>query len=225
MILRPDFYAPLALDKAAERERLGLDPRQPTAVVMFGGQGSTAMSLIERELDELQLVLMCGHHRQLARQLRARRSTAARAVVEFTTDVRRHLLLGDFFIGKPGPGSLSEAVHAGLPVLTQRNAWTLPQERYNTDWVLEQGLGRVLGSWREVRGAAGQLLARLDEFKARVRHIDNRAVFELPSILQQILHSGPAGRCVRAEWPSTRPMPYGVAAPQVGLAAPITLPG
>jgi hypothetical protein len=58
-----------------------------------------------------------------------------------------------------------------------------------------------------------------------VRHIDNRAVFELPSILQQILHSGPAGRCARAEWPSTRPMPYGVAAPQVGLAAPITLPG
>ena len=49
--------------------------------------------------------------------------------------------LADFFIGKPGPGCLSEAVQLGLPVITIRNAWTMPQERYNAQWVREQGLG------------------------------------------------------------------------------------
>ncbi len=52
--------------------------------------------------------------------------------------------LADFFIGKPGPGSLSEALAMHLPVIVERNAWTLPQERYNADWVLENEVGLVL---------------------------------------------------------------------------------
>ena len=62
-------------------------------------------------------------------------------VVEYTADVAGYLRLGDFFIGKPGPASVSEALHCGLPVIVTRNAWTMPQERYNTDWVQELGVG------------------------------------------------------------------------------------
>src|SRR5579863_6695061 len=43
MILHPCFYVPVAMDRAAERERLGLDPSTLTAIVTFGGQGSSAM--------------------------------------------------------------------------------------------------------------------------------------------------------------------------------------
>jgi len=53
-----------------------------------------------------------------------------------------------FFIGKPGPGSISEAVQQGLPVIVVRNAWTMPQERYNTQWVEENGVGVVLDSFK-----------------------------------------------------------------------------
>jgi hypothetical protein len=189
MILHPEFHRPLTLDRRSERGRLGLDPDRPTGVVMFGGQGSTAMLTIARELDDVQLVLLCGHHPTLPRQLRALKSSAPRAVVEFTTDVRRHLMLGDFFIGKPGPGSLSEAVQQGLPIVTFRNAWTLPQERCNADWVRERGIGVVCRSVSQVRAAVDALLARLDEFRANVRRIDNRAVFEVPSILAGILEA------------------------------------
>ena len=31
-----------------------------------------------------------------------------------------------------------------LPVIVERNAWTLPQERYNADWVRENGVGLVV---------------------------------------------------------------------------------
>ena len=59
----------------------------------------------------------------------------------------------NFFIGKPGPGSLSEAVHMGLPVITFRNTATMPQERYNATWVEENQLGRVIGSVNDLPGA------------------------------------------------------------------------
>jgi 1,2-diacylglycerol 3-beta-galactosyltransferase len=101
--------------------------------------------------------------------------------------------LGDFFIGKPGPGSLSEAVHVGLPIVTVRNAWTMPQERYNTQWVRENRLGIVATSMRNIRAPVRELLARLPEFSANVaRMAPNRAVFEVPEILERILAGAPA---------------------------------
>jgi UDP-N-acetylglucosamine:LPS N-acetylglucosamine transferase len=116
------------------------------------------------------------------------KSPAPRAVVEFTTEVRRYMQLGDFFIGKPGPGSLSEAVHVGLPIVTVRNAWTMPQERYNTEWVRENGLGIVGTSMRRLKEPVRELLARLPEFSANVARMPpNRAVFEVPGILERIM--------------------------------------
>jgi 1,2-diacylglycerol 3-beta-galactosyltransferase len=112
---------------------------------------------------------------------------APRVVVGHTPDVARWMRLADFFIGKPGPGSLSEAVQRGLPVIVTRNAWTMPQERWNTQWVQQQGLGLVLRSFRELRGAVATLTARLPEFQAAVARIDNRALFEVPEILDRIL--------------------------------------
>lgn len=189
MVIHPDFYPPCAADRELERVRLGLQPGRRTAVVMFGGQGSEEMLQIERALPQLQLVLMCGHNQALAERLRHSDAPAPRAVVGFTTEVCRHLQLGDLFIGKPGPGCLSEAVQLGLPVVTLRNARTLPQERYNTEWVLEHGIGRVLRSWRELEPAVDQIFARYADYRAAVARLDNHAVFELPRLLERILQA------------------------------------
>jgi 1,2-diacylglycerol 3-beta-galactosyltransferase len=113
-------------------------------------------------------------------------------VVGFTREVPRFMRLADFFIGKPGPGSISEAVEMGLPVIIERNHWTLPQERYNADWVEEQGVGLSLSSFkRQIVDAVRQMLdpERRCEFVASVGRQKNRAVFEIPGILDQILHT------------------------------------
>lgn len=192
MILRPEFYEPLAVDVASERMAVGLRADRAVGVVMFGGHGSISMLSIAKQLEDVQLILLCGHNKGLARKLRLLPSSAAHHVVEFTPEVPRYMQLGDFFIGKPGPGSLSEAVQQGLPVITTRNVWTLPQERYNTEWVREHGLGIVVGSTRKIGSAAIEVLRRLDEFKANVRAMENGAVFEVPDILARILVAGPA---------------------------------
>jgi UDP-N-acetylglucosamine:LPS N-acetylglucosamine transferase len=187
MIINPNFYRGLKFDRRAEMLRLNLDPDRPTGMVMFGGHGSRVMRGISKRLDDVQLILACGHNTVLADQLRAKPSCAPRLVVGFTTKISHYMQLSDFFIGKPGPGSISEAVQQGLPVIVVRNAWTMPQERYNTEWVEENGLGVVLDSFKAVRAGVAQVAGHLDLYRAGVKRMRNRAVFEIPGILERIL--------------------------------------
>jgi 1,2-diacylglycerol 3-beta-galactosyltransferase len=199
MILRPEFYAKQTSDRAVERGRLGLDPNLPTGLVLFGGQGSNVMLDIAERLGnsslDLQLILICGRNEKLRKRL-ARLKTRNRIFVEgFTKEIPFYMHLSDFFVGKPGPGSVSEAAHMGLPVIVERNAWTLPQERYNAEWILEQGAGIVLKNFRGIDTAVEELLAggQLQVMKTRLSTIHNRAVFEIPPMLEKIFQESYSG--------------------------------
>jgi hypothetical protein len=76
-----------------------------------------------------------------------------------------------------------------LPVIIDCNAWTLPQERYNAQWVREKEVGIVVRSHRQMAGAVAELLmpGELEQFRARTAAMENRAVFEIPSIFEEIL--------------------------------------
>jgi len=187
MIIRPEFYRDSPLDRPAERARLGLDPQRLTGLVMFGGHGSRTMLRIAEQLADTPLILVCGHNETLAQRLRKLKSAAPHVVVGFTPRIQYYMRLCDFMIGKPGPGSLSEAVQQGLPVIVVRNSWTMPQERYNTQWVREHNAGLVLPGFRRLDRAVGELQSRLPELRASLAALDNRAVFEIPDLLGEIL--------------------------------------
>ena len=194
MILHPRFYETAAVDRAAERKKLGLDPDLPTGIVLFGGFGTRKMLDILRQLNrsalQMQLILICGKNEKLAESLR-KEPTRIRIHVEgFTTQIPYFMALSDFFIGKPGPGSISEALAKHLPVIIDCNAWTLPQERYNAHWVREKEVGIVVRSHRQVAGAVAELLkpGELEQFRARAAAMDNRAIFEIPAIFEKILN-------------------------------------
>lgn len=192
MLLRQAFHEPAKLDQGALRARLGLAPGVPTAMVMFGGYGSAQMVDIARLLSQaqpaMQLVLMCGRNARLAERLRALPGPGGqRVVVEFTDDVPTYMRAADLFIGKPGPGCLSEALQLGLPVVTFGNAWTMPQERFNVGWVQEQGVGLAVRATSELPAAVATLLADLPRYTAKVARLRNRASFEVPQILARLL--------------------------------------
>lgn len=200
MILHPRFYQPTFCDRRAERKARGLDPDLPTGLVLFGGQGSETMLEIAERLDaegpyHLQLIFICGHNQKLANALRRRPSRVRNYVEGFTTQIPFYMLLSDFFIGKPGPGSISEAVAMRLPVIVERNAWTLPQERYNAEWILEKHLGLVVRGPHQIPAAVKELLERgnLARFRAQAAAIRNRAVYEIPAILRRIVEGSPDG--------------------------------
>ena len=192
MILHPRFYEAPVEDRAAERAKLGLRADLPTALVLFGGYGSEVMADIATKLDdselELQLIFVCGKNEKLAKTLQGQKARLPRFVEGFTTRVNYYMQVADFFIGKPGPGSVSEALAMHLPVIVERNAWTLPQERYNADWVLENEVGEVLQSFKEIVPAVARLIvpSTLARYRANAAAMNNRAVFEIPGILQTI---------------------------------------
>jgi hypothetical protein len=193
MILRPDFYEPDDSDPVELRRSMGLLPELPTAIMLFGGHGSKVMYDITQRLDaaglQLQLILMCGKNEELANKLRRQKWRTPVHVVGFTKEVPKYMRAADFLIGKPGPGSIAESMVKGLPVLVECNAWTLPQERYNTEWVKEKRVGIVLDNFKQVVAGARQMLepAKLAEFRKNVAALDNQAIFEIPEILAKLL--------------------------------------
>jgi len=202
MILRPQFYEPLEQTVAEERKQLGLDPTKATGLVLFGGEGSDAMYPIAKRLGngpiDLQLILICGRNAKLQKRLGELRTRNKLLVEGFTKRIPYYMRLADFFIGKPGPGSVSEALQMRLPVIVERNAWTLPQERYNADWIREKRVGMVLDHFHGIEDAVRELLSggRLPAMKGRIAEMNNRAVFEIPKILDEVF---------RKEYPNTMP--------------------
>jgi len=193
MILHPRFYEQFQLEQSVERERLGLRPGVPTGLVLFGGQGSRVMLEIVERLDRarlnVQLILLCGRNDALVSELRRRRTRIPIIIEGFTTEVPYYMRLANFFIGKPGPGSISEALAMRLPAIVECNAWTLPQERYNTEYIREKQVGLILPNFRKIAPAVAELLnsEKLDRFRKNAAKLENRAVFEIPDMLEQIL--------------------------------------
>src|SRR3984957_18192955 len=191
MILHPRFYETLSLDRAAERKKLGLNPDLPTGIVLFGGYGTSKMLDILRQINrsslQVQLILICGRNEKLADALRREPTRIPIHVEGFTTQIPFFMALSDFFIGKPGPGSISEALSRHLPVIIDCNAWTLPQERYNAQWVREKDIGIVVRDHRQVASAVAELLqpGELARLRESAGNMHNRAVFEIPEIFEK----------------------------------------
>ncbi len=75
-----------------------------------------------------------------------------------------------------------------LPVIVERSARTMVQERYNVDWVVENGVGLSVADFRDLSAAVSRLLAP-HFYRAcldRIDRLGNRAVFEIPGILRRI---------------------------------------
>ncbi|HXZ31260.1 MAG TPA: glycosyltransferase [Terriglobales bacterium] len=193
MILKPRFCQKTTIDRAAERKRHGLDPDCPTAIILFGGHGSRIMVDMAKKLDpgisEIQLILVCGHNHKLAEELRSLKTRRPMLVEEFVTNVEYFMALADFFIGKPGPGSISEALQLHLPVIVECNNKTLPQERYNAQWVTENGYGLVVKTFRDIVPSVQKLLepSTFSQFRRNASAYSNRALSEVPAILEKCL--------------------------------------
>jgi 1,2-diacylglycerol 3-beta-galactosyltransferase len=193
MVIHPRFYEPIKWNRADERQHLGLDPDCLTGLVLFGGCGSNVMLEIAKRLecfqDKLQLIFICGRNEDLASALITNKGIQKRFVTTFTQEIPYYMHLADFFIGKPGPGSISEALVMKLPVIVESNSSTLPQEQYNADWIRQKEVGLTIRSFRHIHKAVEQFLdpETFARYQSNVATVNNRAVFEIPEILQQIL--------------------------------------
>ncbi len=196
MVLHPRFYPPPGPDV---RARVRADLRIPSAafvvLLLFGGKGSPEMlplgADLVRQSPDWHVIAICGDNPALFDQLAEVEEPSGRRLhrIGFTDRVAEYLAACDLLVTKPGPGSLSEAFHQGVPVVVVRNRHTIPQERFNTDFVRERELGVVVRHWRQIPAAVAALARdpqRRAHLRAQVAALpENRAVFEALDIIEQ----------------------------------------
>ena len=194
MILHPRFAGHMEFDRCSHRRSLGLDPDLPTGLVLFGGEGSYEMVRIAEALNhrggQVQLILLCGKNKVVAQKLRQMSARIPMFIEGFTQEVPYYMELADFFIGKPGPGSISEALAKRLPVIVQSNSWTMAHERYNATWVQENGFGLVVRNFSSDIGDAVDTLLQPENysrFRENAAATRNTAVYEIPVLLERLL--------------------------------------
>jgi len=205
MVLHPRFYragGPEA--RARARAELALGDGDFAVTLLFGGKGSPEMApLAERLLEAdpaFRVVAICGENPGLVERLAPLEARAGGRLLRlgFTDRVAEILAASDLLVTKPGPGSLSEAFHQRVPVVVTRNIHTIPQERFNTDFVRARGLGLVVPHWREIPAAVLGLF-RDTAGRASMRDCiaalpPNRAVFEVIDVIAGEVGATPSSR-------------------------------
>jgi hypothetical protein len=193
MSLLPKFYNAAPADIPSERQKLGLNPNRLTGLVFFGSQGSELMLTIaqclEKLHDKVQLIFLCGRNEKVATLLRHSSIPLVMHIENFTQDIPYFMHLSDFFIGKPGANSISEAITMHLPVIVEGNHRTVSHERANVDWIRQHQLGLVIENFRNIDKAVQEMLDPkiFKKLRSHTAALQNRAVFEIPKILQEII--------------------------------------
>jgi UDP-N-acetylglucosamine:LPS N-acetylglucosamine transferase len=201
MVLHPRFHRASEPGlRSRVREELGIGADDFAVLLLFGGKGSPEMEPLARALLERsptwRVMALCGDNPALLARLGPLSEGAGGRLhaFGFTTRVADYMAAADVLVTKPGPGSLAEAFAARLPVVVTRNRHTIPQERFNTDFVAERGLGYVVAHRREIADVVARL-AESPQERGRLRAnlaalLENRAVYEVIEMMGAAVGKG-----------------------------------
>lgn len=175
-----DRFCRPAGNKQALRQQLGWPEELPAILLVGGGEGmgpleKTATAIAAARLP-VTLVIVAGRNKELQARLELRRWPIPTFIYGFVRKMPDFMRAADILVTKAGPGTISEAFNAGLPMILYSR---LPgQEDGNVAYVTSQGAGiwaprpesivSTLRTWTENPGerlaaaAASLRLARPD---------------------------------------------------------------
>lgn len=145
-------------EKAALRARLGWPQDRPVALLVGGGEGMGPLEAICAAVDELQLPLtlavVAGRNQKLKKRLAARHWNNPPVLYGFVRNMPELMAAADILVTKAGPGTISEAFIAGLPIVLYSK---MPgQEDGNVTYVVDEGAGVWAPEPREAAAAISQ---------------------------------------------------------------------
>lgn len=191
-LLPKNFYEPHYEKKELYRQALGLDVTLFTIIIAFGAYGSSETVSIFKSLSKiktpLQLIFMTGRGRKIPSILQG--PTHHKVVtIPFSPDIDKLLASSDLFIGKPGPGLVSQAISQQLPVIVKDNSTTMYQERFVADWVKQNQYGLSIKDFSQTDRVVSQIFEKdtFKKIKERLQEHKNQAYFEISHFLNKLL--------------------------------------
>lgn len=136
------FYQPTG-DSQTLRKKLSWPGERPIVLLMGGGEGMgpivrTACA-ISTHCPQVSLVIVSGHNRELKSQLEQITWPIPTFIYGFVREIHEFMHASDVLITKAGPGTISEALNANLPMILYSR---LPgQEDGNVDYIVSEGAG------------------------------------------------------------------------------------
>lgn len=130
-------------DKQTLRQTLGLDPQRPAVLLTGGGEGSGRLFTIARQIAQcvprVQLLIVAGRNLPLRKALEAVKWETPTHIYGFVANMHEMMHAADLIITKAGPGTISEALSAGLPMIL--SDFIPGQETGNVHYIEKHGAG------------------------------------------------------------------------------------
>jgi 1,2-diacylglycerol 3-beta-galactosyltransferase len=138
----PDFAKRIG-KRDEVRRQLDLDNSLLTVLLIGGGDGMGRLEITARHLAlsnlPVQLLVVCGRNQTVKENLEFINPRVPMKVMGFVNNIPELMGASDVLITKAGPGTISEAFIAGLPIILYD---AVPgQEEGNVDFVVDSGAG------------------------------------------------------------------------------------
>ena len=138
-----DKYRYPTTPKAQLRKQFGWPEAMPVVLMVGGGEGMGPIEEVVRAVDQAQMDLMMaiitGRNQTLQRNLEKKPLDTQHKIFGFVENMPDLMNAADIIVTKAGPGTISEAFTAGLPIILYTR---MPgQEEGNVDYVVDQGAG------------------------------------------------------------------------------------
>lgn len=186
IVIHPKFYEERD-NHHVERTKFGLDPYTPVAIVMFGGYGSSRMlkfaQMVSKSQINCQFIFVCGENETLRTKIRAVNRYVPWIITGYTDNLPELFNISDFYVGKTGPGSITEALVSGLPVMVE-NHHIMFQEKFALDWIKLLGFGMVVDDLTNEKNFY-DIINNYQKFKKFVKMYENKGVFEVADQLTE----------------------------------------
>jgi len=150
------------------RARLGIEPRIPMVLVLFGGVGSGKPKLIVNELkrirEPLQIAFITGKNQRVEGEIRRlSRGLSRTRVLGWVDNIQEWMVAADLMVSKPGGATVAEAFACGLPMLSFS---PLPgNEERTCGWIEKWGAGQWIRKAENLAPAIEQLLTNREELE------------------------------------------------------------
>ncbi len=125
------------------RTKLGWPQDRPVVTLMSGGEGMGPMGRTAVAIDKaglpVTMAIITGRNTKLRAKLEKRRWLTPTRIYGFVREMPQFMRASDMLVTKAGPGTISEALIAGLPIILYSR---VPgQEEGNVTYVVEKGAG------------------------------------------------------------------------------------